>query len=47
MVLAYLVKYKKMDLADALRMVKQKRDIIPNNGFLQQLIDYQTKCRMA
>ena len=45
MVLAYLVKYKKMDLAEALRVVKEKRDVRPNNGFLKQLIYFQTKCR--
>ena len=45
LVLAYLVRYKGMDLVEALRMVKEKRDVRPNNGFLQQLIDYQNKCR--
>ena len=47
MVLAYLVKYEKLDLEEAIRIVKEKRDIRPNNGFLQQLIDYQNKCRMG
>jgi len=45
LVLAYLVRYKGMDLVEALRMVKEKRDVRPNNGFLQQLIDYQNECR--
>ena len=39
-VLAYLVRYKGVGLDEAVRMVKQKRDIRPNNFFLQQLIDY-------
>ena len=39
-VLAYLVKYKQMGLQEAVTMVKEKRDIRPNNGFLQQLVDY-------
>ena len=39
-VLAFLVRYKGVGLNEALRMVKQKRDIRPNNFFLQQLIDY-------
>ena len=39
-VLAYLVRYKQMGLDVALALVKEKRDIRPNNAFLQQLIDY-------
>ena len=39
-VLAYLARYKGVGLNEALRRVKQKRDIRPNNFFLQQLIDY-------
>ena len=37
-VLAYLIQEKHIKVQDALEMVKRKRDIRPNNGFLQQLI---------
>ena len=40
-VLAYLIKFKNMGLEAALSMVKEKKDVRPNNAFLQQLIDYQ------
>ena len=39
--LAYLIRYKEMGLEAALTMVKEKRDIRPNNAFLEQLIEYQ------
>ena len=42
-VLAYLVRYKQMELEVTLTMVKEKRDIRPNNAFLEQLIDYYVK----
>ena len=45
MVLAYLVKCQKMDLKDAVRMVKEKRDIRTNSGFLEQLLEYEQKCK--
>jgi len=44
MVLAFLVKYEHFDLATALKMVKSKRDIKPNDGFLTQLIKFEEKC---
>ena len=44
MVLAYLVKCQKMDLKDAVKMVKERRDIRPNAGFLEQLVLYEQKC---
>jgi len=47
MVLAYLVKCQKMDLKDAVKMVKEKRDIRPNAGFLEQLILYEQKCNQS
>jgi len=40
-VLAYLIRYQGMNVEEALRMVKEKRDIRPNNTFLQSLIDYE------
>ena len=43
--LAYLVKCQKMDLKDAVRMVKERRDVRPNAGFLEQLIAYEQKCK--
>ena len=45
MVLAYLVKYEKLNLAEALRLVKAKRDVRPNDGFLLQLIEFEEKCK--
>jgi len=39
-VMAYLVMNKQMGLEVAMTMVKEKRDVRPNNVFLQQLIDY-------
>ena len=44
MVLAYLVMHHDMDLAAAVAMVKARRDIRPNNGFLAQLVALETKC---
>jgi protein-tyrosine phosphatase len=40
-VLAYLIRYQDMGVEEALRMVKEKRDIRPNNSFLQSLVDYE------
>ena len=40
-VLAFLIKYQGMKVEEALRMVKVKRDIRPNNYFLKYLIDYE------
>ena len=37
-VLAFLMQHHDMDLMTALKMVKTKRDIRPNNGFLKQLV---------
>ena len=42
-VLAYLVMHHDMDLAAAVAMVKARRDIRPNNGFLAQLVALETK----
>ena len=42
-VLAYLIRYQAMSVEVALRMVKEKRDIRPNNDFLQSLIQYENK----
>lgn len=43
LVLAYLVRDQEMTLKDAVRLVRSKREISPNQGFLQQLIDYSYK----
>ena len=37
-VLAYLLQHHDLDLEPALTLVKTKRDIRPNNGFLRQLV---------
>lgn len=41
-ILAYLIKYRKMTLSDALDLVRACRGIIsPNHGFLQQLEEFE------
>ncbi|KAL9975475.1 hypothetical protein ACROYT_G012637 [Oculina patagonica] len=47
LVLAYLVRDQEMGLKDAVRLVRSKREISPNQGFLQQLIDYSYKLGRA
>eukprot|EP00092_Neocalanus_flemingeri_P015588 GFUD01016876.1.p1 GENE.GFUD01016876.1~~GFUD01016876.1.p1 ORF type:complete len:430 (+),score=113.03 GFUD01016876.1:921-2210(+) len=37
-VLAYLIQHHKMPLEEAIKTVKSRRDIRPNNGFLNQLL---------
>jgi len=44
-VLAYLMRYKKMCALEALKSVLEHRDIRPNDGFLKQLCDYEMKLR--
>ena len=43
LVLVYLVRDQNMSLKEALEMVRSKREIVPNEGFLQQLIEYSSK----
>lgn len=46
-VLAFLMMKRKMRIQEAVRMVREKREICPNDGFLQQLCDLNeslTKC---
>ncbi|RWS27244.1 dual specificity protein phosphatase 18-like isoform X1 [Leptotrombidium deliense] len=44
LVLAYLIKYKRMSLKDAFRFAHQRRNVIrPNNGFFTQLIAYEKR----
>lgn len=47
LVLAYLVRDQEMHLKDAVRLVRSKRQITPNEGFLQQLIDFSYKLGRA
>lgn len=47
LVLAYLVRDQEMTLKDAVSLVRSKREILPNRGFLQQLIDYSEKLGRA
>lgn len=47
LVLAYLVRDQEMTLKEAVRLVRSKREISPNQGFLQQLIDYSYKLGRA
>lgn len=47
LVLAYLVRDQEMQLTDAVKLVRSKREIIPNEGFLLQLIDFSLKLGRA
>ncbi|KAM5172656.1 dual specificity protein phosphatase 26 [Mantella aurantiaca] len=42
LVLAYLMIYHRMTLVEAINTVKDKRGIIPNRGFLRQLLDLES-----
>ncbi|ESP04713.1 hypothetical protein LOTGIDRAFT_135743 [Lottia gigantea] len=42
-VIAYLMIKHHMTAQDALRLVRSKREVCPNDGFLQQLCDLNTK----
>ena len=44
-VLAYLVRCEGIRLAEALRLLRAKRDVRPNDGFLVQLIEWEQKCK--
>merc|ERR1712210_294186 len=37
-VLAFLLQHEAMSLQDALKQIKSRRDVRPNNGFLKQLL---------
>jgi len=43
-VLAYLVQHEDLTLAEAVVKVKEGRDVWPNKGFLQQLIEWESEC---
>ena len=40
LVIAYLMIKKQMDVRDALRLARSHRDVDPNEGFLQQLCNF-------
>ena len=43
-IIAYLIKYNKLKVEDALRFVKEKRSKIkPNKGFINQLYEYEKR----
>ena len=45
MIIAYLIKYDKFTVNDALKFLKEKRSQIkPNKGFLNQLYAYEKMC---
>ena len=44
-VLAFLMIKRHMNVADAVRIVRSKREICPNDGFLQQLCDLNEKLK--
>lgn len=41
LILAYLIRHRKMKLHEAIRIVAKQRLIWPNEGFLGKLIQYQ------
>ncbi|EDO47156.1 predicted protein [Nematostella vectensis] len=44
LVIAYLMKYQRLNLRDAHKLVQDKRPLIrPNTGFWKELIDYEKK----
>ncbi|RWS21426.1 dual specificity protein phosphatase 14-like isoform X2 [Leptotrombidium deliense] len=44
LVLAYLMKYEKLNLRDAFNYLRERRPVVrPNNGFFKQLIAYELK----
>lgn len=43
--ITYLMIYRKMTAADAIRTCRLRRDIRPNDGFLQQLADLCNELR--
>ncbi|XP_068131049.1 dual specificity protein phosphatase 26 [Hyperolius riggenbachi] len=45
LVLAYLMIYHRMTLVEAINTVKDKRGIIPNRGFLRQLLTLESTLR--
>ena len=44
-VLAFLMIKRHMTVAEATRLVRSKREICPNDGFLQQLCDLNEKLK--
>lgn len=45
LVLAYMMIKQRIPLEKAVRIVRKEREILPNEGFLQQLIDYEIMLR--
>lgn len=45
LLLAYMMIKKKIPLEEAVRIIRKEREILPNEGFLQQLIDYEIMLR--
>lgn len=44
-VLAFLMIKRHLPVPDAVRLVRRRREICPNDGFLQQLCDLNEKLR--
>lgn len=44
-IIAYLIKYRDMDLQQAFTLVRKCRRIKPNDGFCKQLIEYEIRLR--
>ena len=42
-ILAYLMKYKGMNLDEAYKFFYEKRQIFPNNGFIRELVEFDKK----
>ena len=43
--LAYLVRFTELGLREAVRKLRQSRDVRPNLGFLQQLIQFENEIK--
>ena len=43
LIIAYLIKYRKMNLEESIRLISLKRFIWPNDGFIEQLIQWEKK----
>lgn len=46
LVLAYLMIYHRLTLVEAIKTVKDHRGIIPNRGFLRQLVNLDNSLRV-
>jgi protein-tyrosine phosphatase len=43
LIIAYLIKYRKINLDESIRLISKKRFIWPNDGFIEQLMQWEKK----